>query len=205
MAGLIGNQMAGSQDELAEKEPINGVGPDGAEQHEGMEGEAPEPQEEMTAESVRGQMQIPQELQAAYDKIIKAGLKVMFDKSTRAETMAFMNDSGGDPEKLATGVMSVVVSLYQQSNQTLPPNLIIPAGVELMVHASDVAKEAGMEISKEMLAEAMSSMVQQTLQKFGATPEQMQKLMGGMDSGESTPAQSGGQPMQQPGQAPQGV
>lgn len=197
MAGLIENQMAGSQDE-----PIEGAAPP-----EGMEGEDPEAPEEMdlTPEGVRGQMQIPPDLQAAYDKIIKAGLKVMFDPSTRSETMAFMNDSGGDPEKLAAGVMSVVVSLYQQSNETLPPNLIIPAGVELMVHASDVAKEAGMDISKEMLAEAMSSMVQQTLQKFGATPEQMQKLIGGMDSGESTPAQSGGQPVQEPGQAPQGV
>lgn len=205
MAGLIEKQMGSSQDELAEKEPMEGSGPDGSARHENMEGEAAEPEEELTAESVRGQMKIPQELQTAYDKIIKAGLKVMFDPTTRAETMAFMNESGGDPEKLATGVMSVVVSLYQQSNETLPPNLIIPAGVELMVHASDVAKEAGMEISKEMLAEAMSSMVMQTLQKFGATPEQMQKLMGGMDSGEATPAQSGGQPMQQPGQVPQGA
>lgn len=196
MAGLIEKQMAGSQDE-----------PAGAMPPESMEGEASGGAEEMdlTPEGVRGQMQIPQELQAAYDKIIKAGLKVMFDPTTRAETMAFMNESGGDPEKLATGVMSVMVSLYQQSNETLPPNLIIPSGVELMVHAADVAKEAGMEISKEMLAEAMSSMVMQTLQKFGATPEQMQKLMGGMDSGESTPAQSGGQPVQQPGPAPQGV
>lgn len=205
MAGLIEKQMGSSQDEITENEPIEGAGSDGSAQHEGMEGEAPEPDEEMTAENVRGKMDIPPELQAAYAKVIKAGLKVMFDPTTRGDTMAFMNKSGGDPKQLATGVMSVVVSLYQQSNGTLPPNLIIPAGIELMVHAADVAKEAGMEISKEMLAEAMSSMVQQTLQKFGATPEQMQKLMGGMDSGESTPAQSGGQPMQQPGPAPQGV
>lgn len=195
MAGLIAKNMS-SQDEMNEQEPIEGAGPDGSTQHEGMEGEAPEKGDasiEMTPEGVRKGMKLPEGMEAAYDKIIKAGLKVMFDPTTREETAAFIEESGGDPAKLAEGVTAVVVALFQQSNNTMPPNLIIPAGIELSVHAAEVAANSGMELPKEAVAEMMAEVVQQILVKFGATPEQMQKMMSGMDSGQSM------------GQAPQGA
>jgi hypothetical protein len=196
MAGLIASKMGSAQDEEMEQEPIEGAGPDGGAQHEGMEGEAPEQGDNsmsMDPESVRKGMKLPKGMEAAYDRIIKAGLKVMFDPSTREETAAFIEESGGDPAKMAEGVTAVVISLFQQSNSTIPPNLLIPAGIELLVHAADVAGKSGMEIGKEQIAQAMSEVVKQILTKFGATPEQMQKLMSGMDSG------------QQPGQVPQGA
>jgi len=152
-------------------------------------------------EAVRAGMEIPAELQDAYDKIIKAGLKLMFDPTMRKETFDFIEQSNGDPAKLAEGVMSVVVMLHQESNGTLPPNLIIPSGVELMVHAAGVAKEGGMDITNEILAEGIAEMVQQTLAKFGVSPEQMQQMMSGMNSGESPEAQ---EPMQEPMPNPAG-
>lgn len=202
MAGLIAAKMGSAQDEMNEQEPIEGVGPDGGAQHEGMEGEAPEANDssmQMSAESVRSGMKLPKGMEAAYDKIIKAGLKVMFDQSSREETMSFIQDSNGDPAKMAEGVTAVVLTLFQQSNQTMPPNLIIPAGIELLVHATDVAKAGGMDIPNEAIAAAMSQLVQQVLTKFGATPEQMQKMMSGMDSGQNAPAAG------PTGPAPQGV
>jgi hypothetical protein len=187
MAGIISKAMGSEQDESMEREPIEGTGADGSAQHEGMEGEAPEANDDsisLDAASVRKGMKLPQGMEAAYDKIIKAGIKVMFDPTTRDETMSFIEESGGDPMKMAEGVTAVVVSLFQQSNDTMPPNLLIPAGIELLVHAADVAKAGGMDIPKEAIAEAMSQVVQQILTKFGATPEQMQKMMSGMDSGQ---------------------
>lgn len=152
---------------------------------------------------VRAKMDIAPELQAAYDKIVKAGLKMMFDPSMRRDTMDFINQSGGEPAKLAEGVMAVVVSLHEQSNGTLPPNLIIPSAVELMVHAAGVAKEGGMDITNELLAEAIAETVQQTLVKFGANPQAMQEMISGMDSGESAPGQQALQaPQAPPMQAP---
>ena len=181
MAGLIQKAMG------EEQEPVEGMGPDGAAPHEAMEGEAPEAGDEsmqLDAASVRKGMKLPQGMEAAYDKIVKAGIKVMFDPTTRDDTMNFIEESNGDPMKMAEGVTAVVVSLFQQSNETMPPNLLIPAGIELLVHAADVAKAGGMDIPKEAIAQAMSQVVQQILTKFGATPEQMQKMMTSMDSGQ---------------------
>lgn len=203
MAGMIQKAMGSEQG--MEQEPIEGTGPDGSAAHEGMEGESPENEGEsasLDAASVRKGMQLPKGMEAAYDKIVKAGLKVMFDPSTQDDTMNFIEESNGDPTKMAEGVTAVVVSLFEQSNNTMPPNLLIPAGIELLVHAADVANAGGMNLDKQAIAEAMSSVVQQILVKFGATPEQMQKMMSGMDSGAAMP-QAGTQPMGAP--APQGV
>ena len=191
MAGLIQANMPSSVgDETNEKEPVEGVGLDGSAQHEGMEGEAPESgdnSQEITSGSVRSQMKLPNGLEAAYDKIIKAGLKVMFDPTMRDDTLSFIEESQGDPAKMAEGVSSVVITLWKESNETLPPTLIIPAGIELMVHAAEVAKSGGMQVDNQLLAEAMAQTVQQLLVKFGATPQEMQQLMSGANSGEKVP------------------
>jgi hypothetical protein len=215
MAGIIQQGMGRMADKMGEQEPMEGAGPDGGMRHEGMEGESPEMGDnsvnEITSDSVRKQMELPKGLDKAYDKIIKAGLKVMFDPSMREETMGYIEDSGVDPAKMAEGVAAVVVTLFKESNETLPPNLIVPAGIELMVHAAEVAKSGGMDVPNEVLAEAMSEVVQQLLTKFGVSPESMQELMGGMASGQQAPAgaaqaPSGQPPMGQPaaGQPPAG-
>lgn len=163
-----------------------------------QESAEPNGDSEFDASTVRRDLKLPKDMEVAYDRIIKAGLKVMFDPSMREETMGFIEEAGGDPKKMAEGVTAVVVTLYQQSNGTLPPNLLIPAGIELLAHAADVANAGGMQVGKEAVAEAMSAVVQEILVKFGATPAQMQKLMSGMDSGQAAPA-----PSDAP--APQGV
>lgn len=157
---------------------------------------------EITAAGVRAQMKLPKGMEGAYDKIVKAGIQLMFSPKTREQTMQFMEDSGTDPKAMGKGVSSVMALLFKESNQTLPPNLIIPAGIELLVHAAEVAKAGGLDISKEQMAEGMGEMVQQILVLFGATPEQMQKMMSGMDSGQAAPAQPD-QPISPP--APTGL
>lgn len=202
--GLIQNAIG----ETNEQEPVEGTGVDGSSSHEGMEGEPAQPGDtsgELSSAATRKAMNIPKNLEQAYDRLIKAGLRVMFDQRTRDKTLNFIEQSAGDPEKLAEGVVAVVVTLYQESNGTMPPNLIIPVGIELLVHASEVASAGGLKVGKEVIAEAMASFVHQVLIKFGATPEQMQKLMSGMDSGQQAP--TGQQAPQAPtgAPAPQGV
>lgn len=188
MAGLI-NKAMNAEEVL---EPAEGPGMDESAGHEGAEGE-------VTADSVRANMKLPAGMEAAYDKIIKAGLKMMFDPSMQEETLSFIEEANGDPAKMAEGVTAIVVTMFQHSNNTMPPNLIIPAGIELLVHAADVAKAGGQELPKEAVAQAMSEVVKQILTKFGATPEQMQKMLSGMDSGQSAPTAPAAQP------APQGA
>lgn len=140
---------------------------------------------EISAESFRSKMTIPPELKKSYDAGVKNGLLMMFSKQTREETLKFMEGGNDVPQSMADGIFSVVVFLHDQSNGTMPPQIIIPVGVELLAHAVDVAKKAGIEVTDADVAEGMGRFIEAVLTASGVGPEQMQKMVAGMDSGQN--------------------
>ena len=142
---------------------------------------------EISAESFRSKMTIPPELEKHYQQAVKNGLRVMFGKGVREQTMEFMESGDDVPQAMADGIYSVVVYLFNQSNGTMPPQILIPVGVELLAHAVDVAKKAGIDVPDSDVAEGMGQFIQAVLTASGVGPEQMQQLVAGMDSGQSAP------------------
>lgn len=138
-------------------------------------------------ESFRSKMTIPTELQQMHNRAVKAGLRVMFDAENQAQTLAYMDGSESMPQKIGEGISAVVQFIAEVSNGTFPGELVIPVGVELIAHVVDVGRKAGMEVSDADVAEGMSAFIEAVLKGSGATPEQMQDMLGGMDSGESAP------------------
>lgn len=143
----------------------------------------------ITPESFRQNMPIPKELQTSYDRAVKTGLRLMFDKDMREETLKYMDGSDAMPKKIGDGIAAVVQFIFQESNGTFPPQLVIPVGVELIAHAVEVADKAGLPVEPNDVAEGMAAFIEIILQKAGATPEQMQQMLSGMDSGQAAPAQ----------------
>ena len=142
---------------------------------------------EITPESFRSKMTIPPELQKQHSVAVKMGLRLMFDEGMREETLAYMDGSDAMPKKIGEGIAAVVQFIAIEGNGTFPGELVIPVGVELIAHAVDVAKKAGMPIDDNDAAEGMAVFVEAILKSAGASPEQMQEMLGGMDSGETVP------------------
>jgi hypothetical protein len=168
MAGMIEEQMA-PQDEPVEQEQMQAQA--GGE-------------EMLTAEQARSQMQLPDELKDAYVRVVEAGMKVMFDPSMRERTLEFMEGPGEPAEKLAEGVAAVMAMLFNESNGTMPPQVIIPAGIELLLHAADVARKGGMEITQDTIADAMADMIAAIFRQFGT---EMQDAGGMTQGGQPAP------------------
>lgn len=141
---------------------------------------APNPVQEITPQSVRAGMHMPPSLAPAYEKIVAAGMKVMFDPKTHGQMLQLMQEPGPLEQKLGTGIAGLMLLLYTQSNRTMPPQLIIPAGIELLLHAVDFLKKSGQDVPNEVVAEGIALMVQTLMQKFGLDPAKLQaKLQGG--------------------------
>jgi hypothetical protein len=134
--------------------------------------------------NVREKMSIPKELQKQHDLAVRAGLRLMFGEGMREETLSYMESGESMPQKIGEGIASVVQFIASESNGTFPGQLVIPVGVELIVHAVDVAEKAGVPIDNNDIAEGMAAFIEIVLQKSGATPEQMQSMLGGIDSNE---------------------
>ena len=147
------------------------------------------PTNELSSQAVRGKMKIPPQMQKAYERIVQAGLKLMFDPRTREQTMQMMMSEGDPAQKIAQGVGSVMVALFEQSNGTMPQELIIPAAVELVAHVVEVAQQAGASITPEQYGAAVEQTIAFIGQKFGVNLDGQQP---------EQPPEQAMQPTQQP-------
>lgn len=141
----------------------------------------------ITPKSFRSKMKIPPQLQKQYELAVRTGLRLMFDDGMREETLKYMDGSDAMPQKIGEGISAVVEFIASESNGTFPGELVIPVGVELIAHAVEVAERAGLPVRPGDVAEGMAAFIETILTKAGATPEQMQQMLSGMSSGQTTP------------------
>lgn len=129
-------------------------------------------EQELTPQAVSGQMKLPPELQEAYERVVLAGMKMMFGKDTNAQMLKQLQSlSGPISERLGTGIAGILAELFRMSNKTMPPQVIIPAGVELLMQAADFLKRSGAEqIDNKAIGDAMDVMVTTVLKMFKLDP-----------------------------------
>jgi hypothetical protein len=133
-------------------------------------------------------MHIPPELQRPYAKIILAGMKVMFSDTTHGMLIDRLLKGQGDiAQGLGQGAADLMFLLVHESNNGIPPQLIVPAGTELIAHAADFLAQAGHPVSTQDFAQAVATFTKTVLSKVGMDPN---KVM------------AGGQPQQPQGAQP---
>lgn len=115
---------------------------------------------------------------AAYDKIVAAGTKVIYDKETFSELIKGIETSNDPVLEVADGIVGVLGVLYKQSRKTMPLTPMISAGMTLLIDAMDFLEQAGMAtIDKETLGKATTMYMNSLLSKMGLTPEKMQGML----------------------------
>jgi hypothetical protein len=150
---------------------------------------------QINSQVIKQNIKMPPELQEAYERVVIAGMKVMFSKESHDFMLRQLQQGGSLGEKLGKGVAGLLLVLFKQSNETMPPQVIIPAGVELVAQAADFLKEAGMEQpTNDDIGQGIQIMISIILEKFGVQPEQMQQMLN-QYSNQNIPAQNemGGQ------------
>lgn len=133
--------------------------------------------DELTPQKVRENLSLPDDLKEAYDRVVLAGMKVMFSDETHEAATAMLQGDGPVSQRLGEAITRLMGTLYEQSNGTMPPPVLIPAATELLVAAGDYLKKAGIEpVTDQDIGEAMNVMIETLLAKFGADPAEMQEL-----------------------------
>jgi hypothetical protein len=142
----------------------------------------------MNAQEVRQQMNVPPQLQQAYDKVVAAGMQLMFGKQTREQVQQILAQEGKPEKKLAESILGLMLIMFKESNQSMPPEVMIPAGLELMAHAVDFLQKSGEEVGDEVFAEAAAEFIEQMLKKFGSSIDEVLKMASQFEkSGEEVP------------------
>lgn len=115
----------------------------------------------------------------AYDKIVLAGMKVMFeDEAMHAQLLQGLRDAQDPMQAAVEGVIGILGLLFQKSRNTMPVGPMILAGQSLMMEGLDFMEETGMiEVTPDLLAQATQSYIETLLPKLGMTPEKMKGIL----------------------------
>jgi len=165
---------------------------------------------ELSSDKVAEGIKMPPELQEAYERVVIAGMKVMFSKQTHQYFIDQLQAEGQMAQKLGQGVAGLMMFLFKESNQTIPPEVIIPAGIRLLTKAADFINQSGKaKVSNQEIGDAMELMITTLLTQFGVAPEQMEELFAQysdqniQDPAAQTPAQPAPAQPVQPAVPPQ--
>lgn len=149
-----------------------------------IQGEMARPEgEELTTEAVSKNIQIPPELQEAYERVVIAGMKVMFSKETHRIMLKELQKEGPVGIRLGQGIAGLMLMLFKESNNTMPPQIIIPAGIELMMQAVDFMRKSGTaKVTNQDIGDAMEVMIATIMDKFGVPPDQLARALNQFDN-----------------------
>jgi hypothetical protein len=134
---------------------------------------------------------IPPEQADAVQRIVAAGMKIMYSPGMREELAAEVKRDAPVPQKMARGVVGLMMTMDKQSKGGLPAGALFPAMLELMGEAAETLTAAGQEVTQEDYNEAVRMGVVLIAQGLGA--KDPQQLMDGLAKG-MPPEQAGAPP-----------
>ena len=103
-------------------------------------------------EAIRAGLHLDAKQGAQLDRIVLAGKKVMFSKQSHQMMLKELEGPGTLAQKLGQGVAGLMALLWQESKQSLPPQLLIPAGMVLVAVAADFLRKGGMDVTDQDVA-----------------------------------------------------
>lgn len=147
----------------------------------------------------RARADIPPQLADMFDKVVLSGMRIMFDKQSHGMTMEMLDRPGPLASRIAEGIITLIYMLWEKSNKTIPPQLIVPATLVLTLRAFEFLQQSkDPEATKEVLGEAVADAVEGVMSRFGATPEKIPALVkgqngqGGAQAGQPEQPEPGG-------------
>lgn len=113
----------------------------------------------------------------AYDRIVVAGLKLMFSKDTHAMLMEGIDEAPDVAAWAGEGVVGVLGMLAKNAKGTMPFDEMLLAGVTLLMHGLDfLAQEGRVEPSVDTITVATKAYGKKVLSAGGVSDEQLSQM-----------------------------
>lgn len=142
-------------------------------------------------------MNIPPQLMPTMVGIIKAGMNLILSPQTHHMYLEELKQAIPNSQKLANGILNLMILLSHESRGALPPQLFIPAAIYLLVRIAQYTNKNGLaKFSNQDIAEGIQIMIHMIMQKSaqGTQSRAAQAAQGHMGAA--------GGPQPAPGQPP---
>lgn len=129
---------------------------------------------------MRASMKIPPQLHDAYQRMVEAGMKVMFSDKTSSMMIQQLKSSPDMVKNISDGIAGLMAILFKQS-KGMPQQLILPAALELLTHAFEfIAKTGIAKLTPQQEGDATQATVYAVLAKFGISQTQADQMLAQM-------------------------
>ena len=131
------------------------------------------PKGKITQQSVRENMHLTPQQAQQLDRIVLAGKKVMFSEKSHRRMLEQLQGPGTIDVKLGQGIAGLMGLLMQESKGSLPHNLLIPAGMILLVVAAEFLRKMGTAVTDQDIGAAVHAMTTAMLHAAGVDPDKV--------------------------------
>ena len=128
---------------------------------------------QLTPEALLAKMHLTPQKAQQLDRIVLAGKKAMFSEQSHSMMLDQLKAPGPISQKIGTGVAGLVGLLWQESQQSLDPSLLVPAGVILCAVVAEFLRGAGQEVSDQEVGSAIETMTHAVLSAGGVDPDKL--------------------------------
>lgn len=158
-----------------------------------------------TEQAVRAK--VPPDQMKAFEKIIAAGVKVMYSEGMHKLILQQFQSNDNPAEAAGEGAAKLMGILINQSKGTMPMEAGMPASDVILLEILDMLDELGkLKVDKNTLAEAAQSKASALMQLFGITPQKLDQMMAqAQQKKQPEQAQPAPQQTPQPQQQPRGL
>jgi len=162
----------GSANEMNEQEPVEGMGPDGSAQHEGMEGEAPEQGDTSGT---------PDENNPAFVAATKLAMEALYQKGA-AQDVAKQIRATQDPVQGMADIAYEMTSVIDERTQgEVPDELMMLLAIKVLTEVGDIAEAAGIQVTAAEISGAFKTMLLRFLGENGMDTTQLDQAMSQID------------------------
>lgn len=135
------------------------------------------------------QSRVKPQFQQQLASAIHAGLHILYAPQLQETLMHRVATSHNPPKDAAAGATRMVYTLYQQSNGSLPPEILVPAAMIFAFEYLDLlAKTNGLQITPQIIDQTTTSTGEEMLTKMRITPQKLQQMQQAKTTGGAVPA-----------------
>lgn len=121
---------------------------------------------------------IAPQFKEAYEKTLLNGLTIMFNSKTHKMMVDQIDKPGDIAKNMADGVVALFYLIWNQTNKTIAPQIIVPVVFTWTLKAFDFLQMSNdPRATKEVLGNATDIAITTIMEKFGVKQDQIEKLV----------------------------
>lgn len=121
----------------------------------------------ITPQSLQAKMHLSPQQAQQLQRIVIAGMKVMFSEQTRGLMQKTLAGPAPMAQKIGLGVAGLLGILMKESQNSIPRELLLPAGMLLIVHAAEFLDKSGAGVGDQDVSQAIQIMTTAILHVHG--------------------------------------